>query len=549
MLMNVLLVRAAGRFVSLSFPDGPMVAPPRSLLHLARAVKEMPGVRCHVIDALAHPNLERLRGASPPFLFGLEPAEVVAQARAIDPQVIGLTTMATYFYRETQELVSALREAFPSAFIILGGPDPSCDWQRYLDEGPGIDAVAIGEGEATFAELIGCLREARSWHGVAGLAYREDGKVVLTPVRPYAQDLDPLMPDYSLIRLEDYFELAAQGFRSRITYHYPGVDRAVDLVTSRGCPYKCAFCSIQLHMGRRFRAQSPEAVLSHLGDLVGRGVRHVHFEDDIVNFDRDRWKAILRGLIERHWPLTWDTPNGLRADLLDRETIELCCAAGCAYLAFGVESGSARVLDEIVHKQLDLAQIEEAARQCQEVGLDTLAFYVVGFPGETLAEAEQTFRFAFDLYRRFGTTPILQVWRPYVGTDLHTQVTGPGGAGLQQVDPLAMHRQHGIPYTLFRDTVAHNDNLPLAVVADFFRRYQREGMRQSARYWLLKMAKNPRLAWLARREIARAGADVARHPSAWQGPVRRFFFETGLYANCVQRQLGQEAHGAQGEGQ
>ncbi|MCC6620896.1 MAG: radical SAM protein, partial [Deltaproteobacteria bacterium] len=276
-----------------------------------------------------------------------------------------------------------------------------------------------------------------------------------------------------------------------------------------------------------------------IGDLVGRGVRHIHFEDDIVNFDRNRWKAILRGLVERRWPLTWDTPNGVRADLLDRETIELSKASGCAYMVFGVESGSPRVLEDIVNKQLDLADIERAARDCHEVGLDTLAFYIVGFPGETRAEAEETYRFAFDLHARFGTTPILQVWRPYVGTDLHATATGAGGAGLERVDPLAMHERHAIPYTLFRDTVAHNDDLPLPIVADMFQRYQAEGIRLAARAWARRVAKNPRILWWARGALARAGGDIARRPRAWEGPARRFFFETGLFAHCIERRLGE----------
>ncbi|MCC6624019.1 MAG: B12-binding domain-containing radical SAM protein, partial [Deltaproteobacteria bacterium] len=304
MTLKVLLVRPPGRYVSLSFPDGPMVAPPRSLLHLAAAVKHRPDVACRVIDALAHPDLERLARVAPPFLFGLAPDEVVARARPFAPDVIAVTNMAAYFYRETQELVAALGAAFPDAFVVVGGPDPSCEWERYLKEGAHIDAVAIGEGEETFAELVEALAKGADWRAVAGLAWLEDGVPRRAPARAYTSAMDALVPDFSLIRLEDYFALAERGFRSRITYRYPGVERTADVVTSRGCPYKCSFCSIHIHMGRRFRAQSPESVLAQIGDLVGRGVRHIHFEDDIVNFDRNRWKAILRGLVERRWPLT-----------------------------------------------------------------------------------------------------------------------------------------------------------------------------------------------------------------------------------------------------
>ncbi|MBW2253297.1 MAG: radical SAM protein [Deltaproteobacteria bacterium] len=470
---RVLLVRPPGRFMSLEFPDGPMVGPPRSLLYLAAAVGHRQDVECRILDALGYPDLGAIEGAARPVLFGVSPDRVAEEASAWGADVVAISTMANYYQRETLEVVRAVREALPDAFVVLGGPDPTVDADVYLVAEPGINAIVIGEGEASFAELIDRLVAGEAWRDVRGIAYREQDGVVRTPNRPLIIDLDDWVPDYGLIDLEHYFHLAERGFRSRLTYSHPGVERSVDLVTSRGCPFHCTFCTIHSTMGRRFRTRSVASVLAQLRALVeDYDVRHVHFEDDILNLGRTRFMTLLQGIVDAEWVLTWDTPNGIRADLLDREVIELCRESGCAYLMFGVESGSQRVLDQVVDKQLQLRAVEEAAQLCLEVGLDTMALYVVGMPGETLEEVEQTYRFAFDLFHRFGTTPLLQLWRPYLDTTLHDRAADAGL--LIDADALELHRRYGIPYTQFRDRMLASEAVSLDALSALFQRYERD---------------------------------------------------------------------------
>lgn len=463
--VRVSLVRPPGRFASLSFPDGPMVGPPRALLHLAAAVRDDPRITLQIVDALAEPDpAELLR--PPPVLFGLPPDEVARRAAAFGADVVGISTMANYYRRETIELVHALRGALPRAVLLLGGPDPTVDAAAYFAAAP-VDGIAIGEGEGTFAELLGRLAEGRDWRDVAGIALPDRSAAP----RPLLTDLEATTPDFGLVDLERYYALAARGWRSRPTYLRPGVERSVDLVTSRGCPYRCSFCVIHASMGRKFRTVPIPAVIAQLRMLVERhGVQHVHLEDDVLNLDRRRFVALLEALVAARLPLTWDTPNGVRADLLDAETVGLCRASGCVALILGVESGSQRVLDEVVDKELDLAAVVEAGRLCHEAELDALAFYIVGMPGETAAEAEQTVAFAFDLFERYGVTPLLQVWRPYVQTDLYAR------AEIAEADPAALHARTGIPFTQFRDRArADLDVDGLAALYDVYGRRLAQG--------------------------------------------------------------------------
>ena len=151
------------------------------------------------------------------------------------------------------------------------------------------------------------------------------------------------------------------------------------MITSRGCPYDCTFCSIHLHMGKRFRAHSVTNVLRHIELLVSQyGVRHIHFEDDNLTLNRSRFSDLLDGLLAVQFDITWDTPNGVRADLLPKELIAKSKESGCTHLVMGVESGKQANLDRIVKKKLDLQQVERTAHACKELGLDLGAFFIIG---------------------------------------------------------------------------------------------------------------------------------------------------------------------------
>lgn len=455
--------------MSLSFPDGPMVGPPRALLYLAGVARDFAEVEVRILDALAEPDLAHLETAERPVLFGLDADEVGTRAAEWGADVVGVTTMANYYHRETVELGHALRAALPDATLLLGGADPTVDAEVYLDEAP-FDAVCIGEGEQTFAELLGCLVAGRSFAHVPGLALRTESGTERTPPRAFVASPQS-GADFSPLNLERYFELNRRGWRSRPTFLRPGVERSVDVITSRGCPFRCSFCVIHASMGRRFRTRSAAAVVEQLRVLVERGVQHVHFEDDIFNLDRARFVELLRALVAADLPLTWDTPNGVRADMLDAETVQLCRDTGCVYLIFGVESGNQRVLDEVVHKELQIEAVTEAARLCDQAKLDTFAFYIVGMPGETLAEAEQTVHYAFELFDRFGTTPLLQIWRPYEQTTLRDRAEALDL--LKPADPAALHAETGIPYTQFRDRVATGAEIGVQELTALFDGYRR----------------------------------------------------------------------------
>jgi radical SAM superfamily enzyme YgiQ (UPF0313 family) len=172
-------------------------------------------------------------------------------------------------------------------------------------------------------------------------------------------------------------------------------------------------------MGNRYRPHSAQYVLNHLDYLVNtHGVNHFHFEDDNLTLDRERFHEILNGIEKRKIRLTWDTPNGVRADTLDRAVLEQCKRTGCVYLILGVESGDQHVLDHIIQKKLSLTTIFEIAACAGEVGIDLRSFFVIGFPGETRTHIANTFEVALRLHKKFRVQPNLMFATPLLGTRL-----------------------------------------------------------------------------------------------------------------------------------
>ena len=144
-------------------------------------------------------------------------------------------------------------------------------------------------------------------------------------------------------------------------------------------------------MGQKYRVHSPEYVVKLLRLCVDKyGISNFHFEDDNLTWDKKRFERILDLIIEENLQIKWDTPNGVRVDSLDYNLLKKMKQSGCIHLALAIESGNQRVLDEVIHKRLNLENVIEIAKYCKELKISAHAFYVIGFPGETINEIKDT---------------------------------------------------------------------------------------------------------------------------------------------------------------
>lgn len=401
-----------------SFAGGepnPAIGLPIGLLYVAAAL-EQAGHSVSVLDCVLSPNAVVHSGSRRTWV-GLEQDEIRAQLLERTPDVVGIGSMFTVQWDDAARLIETVSSTLPGVPIVVGGAHAAFSARRILEEHAAVDFVMAGEGEISVPRLVRALedRNPAECAAIPGLAWRtEEGEIRMNPSEP-VMDLDVLpLPAYHLVDVERLFALQERGMYARD--HHP---RSAYVVTSRGCPYTCTFCSVHLSMGRRWRFHSAAYVVGHIRHLVERyGVRHIHIEDDAFTQSRSRAAEICGRLIEEAVPVTWDTPNGVRADTLTDELIAVMKRSGCVGLDVAAESGDPDVVKRIVRKQIDLRTVERAAALCRKNGVPARCFFVVGFPGETRGNIRQTLRFALHLYTRYNCVPMLNIATPLPGTHL-----------------------------------------------------------------------------------------------------------------------------------
>lgn len=348
--------------------------------------------------------------------------EALAEA---SPDVVGITNLFRENLAETKRTARIAKNVLPNSTVVVGGPNANAQGHRMLHECPEIDMIGLGDGERIMLQLTELVAGQIDLDSVRGIVYRDrQGVIKQTPASSSVMDLDEYGPlDYDLIKLERYFAYEKSGIMARNKFLYPGAERAVSIVTSRGCPYSCTFCSVHIHAGKKFRRHSVEYLVAQIRDLVEkRGVRHIHFEDDNLALDRRRFVRFLEEVKREGLRFTWDTPNGVYAENLTRDVLRLMVETGCLYLIVGVESGDQWVLDSLVRKQpLKLATVERVFREAQDVGIDLHAFYIIGFPRETMEQIEQTLTFARRALETYDVVPHLSLARADPGTALYDE--------------------------------------------------------------------------------------------------------------------------------
>jgi anaerobic magnesium-protoporphyrin IX monomethyl ester cyclase len=285
------------------------------------------------------------------------------------PDVLGVSC-AIGNASQAFSVINIVKTHFPECLVGVGGPYASMMGEAILARHPEIDAVVVGEGEVTFVELVRRLQDRQDLSDVNGLIFREGSKIKTNPLRDPIEPLDCVpFPAREMLPMKRY-----------------GENRGV-LFTSRGCPYRCAFCSRPV-FGRRWRGHSPDYVLAEIERLRKRcGVSSLSFLDDNFTFDLGRAGLILDGIISKRWKLGLYFWNGLRVDSVTEALLTKMKKAGCTAINYGVESVDPEVLAEI-KKGITLDQVDEALKLTRKAGIKANVFLMVGNPGDNVKIVE-----------------------------------------------------------------------------------------------------------------------------------------------------------------
>jgi anaerobic magnesium-protoporphyrin IX monomethyl ester cyclase len=282
---------------------------------------------------------------------------------AFRPDLIAFSMM-TYYYLKNYQLITYVKEQFPSIPTIAGGAHISTFKEKALEECRALDFGWVYECEDNLLDFC----RGKDFQEISGLIYREGDSIRYPKEGHFVKNLDDYpFPKYRRLEMDRYI-------------------REIDIVTSRGCPYGCVFCPAKNSSGRMMRYRSPENVLSEIRYWYEKGWRKFTIADDNFTLDKKRAGKILDLINQAGFKdAAFRAATGLRADQLDREILEKMKKAGFHHLSIGVESGSNKVLG-LVKKGETIEQIERTLQTACDMGFDVILFFVVGLTGETFED-------------------------------------------------------------------------------------------------------------------------------------------------------------------
>jgi radical SAM superfamily enzyme YgiQ (UPF0313 family) len=342
---------------------------PLSIAYIA-AVLEKSGTDVEILDANA---------------LNLSMDETADRVAGSGAGIIGITATTTIMPL-VYSLSEKIKERDKNATIVIGGPHVTFLPERTLRECAAIDIIVRGEGEMTMLEMV---NRGGNPEGVNGTTYRKRNRIVNNPDRNPIEDLDSLpFPARHLLPLHLY------NSGSIMSSGHDGKEYA-SMITARGCPNKCTFCSSSHFWGTRVRFRSPENVVQEIEFLVEKyGTREIFFRDDTFTFSPLRTERICDLILEKGIRIKWSCYA--RAKSITPRLLHKMKEAGCSFLNFGVESGNQHILDRI-KKNMQLGDAERAIRLARMMHVNTYASFILGLPGDTEQTVEDTISFAIRL--------------------------------------------------------------------------------------------------------------------------------------------------------
>ena len=389
----------------------PRNMPPLGISHIAACIRDDYEVRLFDATSEDFANVVEL-----PNGFrrnGVNYERIADLIREFKPDIVGMTCLFSSVYPVIQELCDIIKGIDPTIHTATGASHPTFLARECMESTPSLDFIVKGEAEFSFRDLLKRINEGGDLGSVDGLAFREEGQICINEKHGFIADLDSLpLPARDMLNAESY-----------LGGHHHGVAdtarKVAVMYSSRGCAAKCIFCSSVEFWGHRYRFRSPESLLDEMEYLVDTyGIEEIQFEDDNLTLNRKRAHEIFDGMIARglNKKIVWSTPNGIALWALDEPLLRKAKQAGCYQLTLAVESGNQHVLDKIIHKPLKLEKARHLAKVIKELKFDTNAFFIIGFPGETLENMQETFDFARELDLQSACFFIAQ---PLPGTRLY----------------------------------------------------------------------------------------------------------------------------------
>ena len=363
------------------------VVPPLGLLYIAASVQHYTDWDVEVVDSLAEK---------------LDYKQIEQRIRDSQPDAVGITVM-THVLIDSLNVAKIAKKVDPNIKTIFGGPHV----HLYPEQSIAFDCVdyaTVGEGEYTIVELLRSWNKPSELNKIHGLYFKQMDKTFMSiHQQKHIENLDDIIhPARQLIKNKLYF--------SSMSRH----PMLTTMITSRGCPYKCVFCD-RPNLGKKFRARSAGDVVDEIEECVELGIHEIVLYDDTFTVNRNRVLDICREIELRGIHINWSIRA--RVDKVDTDMLAALKSAGCERINYGVESGNDEILKKL-HKGITKEQALKAFKLTKKIGIQTVAYFMFGCPGETKSQMMETIEFAKQLNPDYCHFTILV---PFPGTPLYTK--------------------------------------------------------------------------------------------------------------------------------
>lgn len=386
-------------------------APPLNLAYLAR-VLDNNKIEYQVIDTLATPNhfhLDKYKIKA----HGLTIEETV---RRIDPKVkiVGLSSMFTNEFFIIRELISKIKEAYPDVIIILGGEHPTAMADATLKYEDHVDYIFYGEAESSLVQFVLNYKENKDLKSTPGIYYRDsDGKVLRNESAGRLIAIDDHLPLWDKFPINYYLD-------NKLSLSRIGV-RSLPILATRGCPYKCTFCSNENMWGTRYVMRSIDSVINEMKSYIeAYQVEHFDFQDLSTSINKNWFVSLLKRMKEELPKITWEMTVGTRSEILDLEVLTLLRDSGTTQLTYAPETGSYE-LSKRIKKKLNYKKLYDSIEIANQLRMQVKAHLIIGFPSETFLDLIKTLFMGLNLGWRGVKGVSIYVFSPYPGSELFNQ--------------------------------------------------------------------------------------------------------------------------------
>lgn len=344
-----------------------------------------------------------------------------------DVDVIGVSCMFSIDWISDRKLINSIAERFPMAKLIVGGESVTGMYDIVLKQCPGVDACILGEGEDAILEYLETLSNKSDYKNVKGIAFCDsDGSVVVTEKRKRKRDINSIpFPAWDLFPLHNYPKPISKE-------NYDGI--TLPLLATRGCPFRCTFCTSPDMWGTRYFMRSPESVVAEMEYcMVNYGVECFDFFD-LTAIINKRWIFEFTDILkEKNLNVKWRFPAGTRSEAIDAKVAKALIDTGCDIIIYAPESGSKRML-ELIQKKVDLPRMLDSMRQTKSQGLRIFINMIIGMPGEKHSDLFKTCLFLIQC-AKLGVNDIgLAKFRPYPGSQMFYDLVKENKVDLEKDD-------------------------------------------------------------------------------------------------------------------